>query len=172
MTGSHATVCGHAFAHTALEKAYDRIPRNSLWTCPPSSETDLQCSLERFATECDKTGMRVNASKMKSLVLSHSPARCSLQINGEAVEQEEIYGRTEVNSGVLHGLTRTIATKAELSMKTKLSMFKAIFIPILIYGHESWTMIKKFDSEYKRLKWAFRDESRDLSRHSMENRNQ
>ncbi|VDP47374.1 unnamed protein product [Soboliphyme baturini] len=52
-----------------------------------SSETDLRCSLERFAAECDVTGLRVNASETKSVVLSRSPAHCSLQINGEAVEQ-------------------------------------------------------------------------------------
>ncbi|VDP25617.1 unnamed protein product [Soboliphyme baturini] len=33
--------------------------------------------------------MRMNASKTKSLVLSRSPARCPLQMNGEAVEQVE-----------------------------------------------------------------------------------
>ncbi|VDP37378.1 unnamed protein product [Soboliphyme baturini] len=51
-----------------------------------SSETDLQCSLERFAAEYDMTGMQVDASKMKSLILSRSSER---KINGEAVEQLE-----------------------------------------------------------------------------------
>ncbi|VDP42206.1 unnamed protein product [Soboliphyme baturini] len=79
---------------------------------------------ERFAPECDVTGMCVNASKTKSLVLSRSSAHCSLQINGEEVEQvekfkylgtvftsdgkleEEIDRRIEVASVVLSELAR------------------------------------------------------------------
>ena len=30
--------------------------------------------------------------------------------------------------------------KRELSKKAKLSIFKAVFVPILTYGHESWVM--------------------------------
>ncbi|VDO82563.1 unnamed protein product [Soboliphyme baturini] len=97
--------------------------------------------------------MHLNASKTKTLVLSRSPARYSPQINGEAVRQMEkfkklevvfisdgkfqIDGRIGVANGVLHELAPTIVTKAEMSLKTKLSVFKSIFIPI--YGHESWT---------------------------------
>ncbi|VDP01790.1 unnamed protein product [Soboliphyme baturini] len=109
-----------------------------------SSETDLQCSLERFAAECDVIGMRVNASKPKNLALSLSPTRCSLQMNGEAVElkgkfkylgivftnngkwEEEIDRRIGAASGVLRELAQPTVTKAELSLKTKLSIFKSI----------------------------------------------
>ncbi|VDP41074.1 unnamed protein product [Soboliphyme baturini] len=75
--------------------------------------------------------MHVNASKTKSLVLCHSPARCSLQINGEVVEQvekfkyfgivlyctsdgkleEEIDRRIGVASAVLRELARSIWLK-------------------------------------------------------------
>ncbi|VDO96939.1 unnamed protein product [Soboliphyme baturini] len=120
------------------------------------SEADLQCSLERFAAaECDVTGMRVNASKTKSLVLFRSPVRISLQINGETVKQveklkylgtiftsdgqleEEIDRRIGVASGVLRELARPVVTKGELGLKTKLSVFKSIFIPLLTYGPSS-----------------------------------
>ncbi|VDP02530.1 unnamed protein product [Soboliphyme baturini] len=52
-----------------------------------------KCSLKKHAAKCDVTGMRGNASKTKSLVFSRSSARCSLQINGEAVEQVEKFRR-------------------------------------------------------------------------------
>ncbi|VDP14652.1 unnamed protein product [Soboliphyme baturini] len=54
-----------------------------------ASTIDLQCSVERFAVECDATGMRMNASKTQNLLLSRFLARCFLEINGEAVEQVE-----------------------------------------------------------------------------------
>ncbi|VDP39228.1 unnamed protein product, partial [Soboliphyme baturini] len=117
--------------------------------------------------------MRVNASKTKSLVLSCSPARCSLQINGEAVEQvekfeylgtvftsdgkleEEIDGRVGVASDVLRELARPTVTKAELSLKTKLSIFKSIFIPVLTYGHESWTVTEKLQTRGQAAEMGF-----------------
>jgi len=30
-----------------------------------------------------------------------------------------------------------------LSKKAKLSVFKTVFVPILIYGHESWVLTKR-----------------------------
>ncbi|VDP18750.1 unnamed protein product, partial [Soboliphyme baturini] len=120
-----------------------------------SSETDDQGPIERFTAECDVTGIRMDASKRKSLVLHRSPARCSLQINGDAVEEvekfkyfgivfasdgkfeQEIDRRTGIASHILRELARPTATKPELSLKTNLSIFKPIILPILTYGPES-----------------------------------
>ncbi|VDP08943.1 unnamed protein product [Soboliphyme baturini] len=106
---------------------------NSVYLIEASSEADIQCSLERFAAQCDVTGMLVNASKMKIQLLSRSPARCSLQINGEAMKQfkylgivftsdgkleEEINQRIGVASGVLREPARSIMTNAELKTES------------------------------------------------------
>ena len=37
--------------------------------------------------------------------------------------------------------------KRELSKKAKLSIFKAVFVPILTYGHESWVMTERMRSQ-------------------------
>ena len=37
--------------------------------------------------------------------------------------------------------------KRELSKKAKLSIFKAVFIPIFTYGHESWVMTERMRSQ-------------------------
>ncbi|VDO93338.1 unnamed protein product [Soboliphyme baturini] len=113
-----------------------------------------------FAAEGDVTGMRVNVLQTKSLLLSRSPARCSIQVNGETKEQvekfkylevvftsdgefeEEIARRTGVASDVLRQLARSTVTKTEVSLKTKLSVFKSIFIPMFTYGHEWWMKLR------------------------------
>ncbi|VDO94369.1 unnamed protein product [Soboliphyme baturini] len=97
----------------------------------------------------------------------------STDINGATVEQVdkfkylgivftsdgklevEIDGRIGVASGVLRKLARSIVTKAELSLKTKLSMFKSIFIPILIYAHESRTMTEKLRTRVQAAEMGF-----------------
>ena len=41
----------------------------------------------------------------------------------------------------------SVVMKRELSKKAKLSIFKAVFVPILTYGHESWVMTERMRSQ-------------------------
>jgi len=56
---------------------------------------------------------------------------------------EEIDTRIVKANPVLCELYRSVVTKQELSNTAKLSGFKSVFVPILIYGHESWVMVER-----------------------------
>ena len=43
---------------------------------------------------------------------------------------------------VMQALKSSVVMKRELSKKTKLSVFKAVLVFILTYGHESWVMTR------------------------------
>ena len=45
--------------------------------------------------------------------------------------------------------------KRELSKKAKLLIFKAVFVPILTYGHESWVMTERMRSQVQASKMRF-----------------
>ena len=45
--------------------------------------------------------------------------------------------------------------KRELSKKAKLSIFKAVFVPILTYGHESWVMSERMRSQVQASEMRF-----------------
>ena len=45
--------------------------------------------------------------------------------------------------------------KRELSKKAKLSIFKAVFVPILTYGHESWVMTERMRSQVQASEMRF-----------------
>ncbi|VDP07738.1 unnamed protein product [Soboliphyme baturini] len=112
--------------------------------------------------------MRVNAPKTSRLVLS-----CSLQVNvyteeqvekfkyirvmftGDRKLEEEIHRRIGAASGVLDELARSTVTKAELSLKTKFSVFKSIFTPMLTCGHESWTITEKLRTRVQAPEMGF-----------------
>ena len=47
----------------------------------------------------------------------------------------------------MRALHYSVVMKRELSKKAKLSIFKAVFVPILTYGHESWVMTKRVRSQ-------------------------
>ena len=87
--------------------------------------------------------------------LSRNPDQCVLQVNGATLKQvekfkylgvaftsdgrqdEELDTRISKASAVMRALHYLVVMKRELSKKAKLSVFKAVFVPILTYGHES-----------------------------------
>ena len=88
-----------------------------------------------------------------------------LQVNGATLKQVEKFkylgvaftsdGRqdekldTQIDkaSAVMRALHYSVVMKRELSKKAKLSIFKAVLVPILTYGHESWVMTEKMRSQ-------------------------
>ena len=55
-----------------------------------------------------------------------------------------------------------VTMKRELSKKSKLSLFKAVFVPILTYGHESWVMTERVRSQEQASEMRFFEESKEL----------
>ena len=45
--------------------------------------------------------------------------------------------------------------KIELSKKAKLSIFRTVFVPILTYGHESWVMTERVQSQAQASEMRF-----------------
>ena len=98
-----------------------------------SSGRDLQLSLERFAAECEATGMRISTSTSETMVLSWKRVECSLRVGNEILPQveefkylwvlftsegrmeHEIDGRICAASAVLRALHRPVVVKKELS---------------------------------------------------------
>ena len=52
--------------------------------------------------------------------------------------------------------------KRELSEKAKLSIFKAVFVPILTYGHEFWVMTKRVRSQVQASEMRLLRKSKEL----------
>ena len=92
--------------------------------------------------------------KSEAMVLGRKPVDCPLQVGNESLPQvkeikylrvllssegtmeREMGRRIGAAGAVLQSLYRTVVTKRELSQKAKLSVYRAIFVPTLTYGHE------------------------------------
>ena len=129
-----------------------------------STESGLQRALNSFADACNTTGMKISTAKTEILHLSKNPDQCVLQVNGATMKQvkkfkylgvaftsdgrqdEELDTRICKASGVMRALHYSVIIKRELSKKAKLSIFKAVFVPILTYGHEFWIMTARVRS--------------------------
>ena len=62
---------------------------------------------------------------------------------------------TRIGKAMMRALHYSVVMKQELSKKAKLSIFEAIFVPILTYGHESWVMAKRLRSQVQASKMRF-----------------
>ena len=136
-----------------------------------STEFGLQRALNSFADACSTAGMKIRTAKTEVLHLSRYPDQCILQVNRAALKQvekfkhlgvaftsdgrqldEELDTRIGKASAVMRALHYSVVMKRELSKKAKLSIFKAVFVPILNYGHGSWVMTKVQASEMRFLR--------------------
>ena len=114
-----------------------------------STESGLQRALNSFADACNTAGMKISTAKTEVLHLSRNPDQCVLQVNGATLKQvekfkylgvaftsdgrqdEELDTRIGKASAVMRALHYSVVMKRELSKKAKLSIFKAVFVPIL-----------------------------------------
>ena len=139
-----------------------------------STESGLQRALNSFADACYTAGMKISTTKTEVLHLSRNPNQCVLQVNGATLKQvekfkylgvtftsdgrqdEELNTRIGKASAVMRALHYLVVVKRELSKKAKLSVFKAVFVPILTYGHESLVMTERMRSHVQASEmWFF-----------------
>jgi exonuclease III len=137
------------------------------------SAAGLQRALDRFAAECSASGMRINTEKTEVMHLSRQPARCTLHVSGVPLRQvekfkylgvefasdgrldDELDRRIGAAGAVLRTLYRTVVTKSELSLRTKLAIFRSVYRPTLTYGHELWVMTERIRSRVEAAEMRF-----------------
>ena len=78
----------------------------------------------------------------------------------ECSQDEELDTRIRKASSVMRALHYSVVMKRELSKKAKLSIFKTVFVPVLIYGHESCVMTERVRSLVQASKVIFLQKNR------------
>ena len=103
----------------------------------------------QLTAECEAAWMRNNTAKSEAMTLSRKPVVCLLRVGNESVAQvkkfnylgvlfasegtmaREIGWRIGAAGAQSRSIYRSIVTKSELSHKTKLSIYRLIFVPTL-----------------------------------------
>ena len=137
------------------------------------TESGLQRASNSFADACNTAGMKISTAKTEVLHLSRNPDQCVLQVNRATLKQvekfkylgaaftsdgrqdEELDTRIGKGNAVIRALHYSAVMKRELSKKAKLSISKAVFVPILTDGHESWVMTKRVRSHVQASEMRF-----------------
>ena len=117
---------------------------------------ELQSLLMKVKEKSEKVGLKLNIQKTK--IMASSPIT-SWQINGETVADfifggskitadgdcnHEIKRRLLLGRKVMTNLDNILKSR-DITLSTKVCLFKAMNFPVVMYGCESWT-IKKAES--------------------------
>ena len=132
-----------------------------LFNVPPGSEEELKSLLMKAKEESKKVGLKLNIQKTK--IMASGPIT-SWQIDGKTVETETdfIFGSKIIADGdCSHEIKRclllgrkiminldSILKSRDVTLPTKIRLVKAMVLPVVMYGCESWT-IKK--AEHRRI---------------------
>ena len=116
------------------------------------SEEELKNLLMKVKEESEKVGLKLNIQKTK---ITASGPITSWEINGETVETVSDFiflgFKITADGDCSHGIKRhlllgrnldSILKSRDITLPTKVCLIKAMVFPVVIYGHESWTMKK------------------------------
>ena len=124
------------------------------------SEEELKSLMIKVKKENEKVGLKLNIQKTK--IMASGPIT-SWQIDGEIMETVTDFiflgSKITADSDCSHEIKRCLllGTKAitnlesilksrDITLPTKVHLFKAMVFPVVMYGCESWT-IKKAESQ-------------------------
>ena len=125
-------------------------------TLMAESEKELKSFLMKVKEESEKVGLKSNIQKTK--IMASGPIT-SWEIDGETVETvaDFIFGGSKINADddCSHEIKRrlllgrkvmtnldSIFKSRDITLPTKIHLFKAMVFPVIMYGCESWTMKK------------------------------
>nr|VZI19343.1 unnamed protein product [Spirometra erinaceieuropaei] len=129
-----------------------------------TSEEDMQRSMGLFSAACENFGLVINTQKT---VVMHQPPPNSvtapnapphISVNGTQLQvvenfsylgstlsrntkiDDEVANRISKASQAFGRLQSTVWNRHGLQLSTKLKMYKAVILPTLLYGAETWTV--------------------------------
>ncbi|BHF57900.1 hypothetical protein SprV_0100084600 [Sparganum proliferum] len=134
-----------------------------------TSEEEMQRSMDLFSAACANFGLVINTQKT---VVMHQPPRNSaatapnapppqINVNGTQLQvvenfpylgstlsrntkiDHEVANRISKASQAFGRLQSTVWNRHGLQLSTKLKMYKAVILPTLLYGAETWTVYTK-----------------------------
>ncbi|BHF59869.1 hypothetical protein SprV_0100283000 [Sparganum proliferum] len=104
-----------------------------------TSEEEMQRSMDLFSTACENFGLIINTEK--TVVMHQPPPNTALHnVPQISVNVTQLISKASQTFGCLQN---TVWNRHGFQLSTKLKMHKAVILPTLLYGAETWTVYKK-----------------------------
>lgn len=145
---------------------------DDLMICAPT-ERDLINNTKLWERELQKRNLKVNVEKSKVVYIGEENKQINITIEGKKMEQVEMIkylgvtihregtDEAEINerisgaSKLYHALSSSFIGKKEISRKTKMTVYKTIYRPILTYGSESWVLTNRTKSRIQAMEMKY-----------------
>ena len=133
------------------------------------NKEELKNFLMKVKEESEKVGLKLNIQKTK---IFPSPPITSWQMDIEKMETESLFSWAPKSLQMVTAATKlrclllgrkavtnleSILKSRDITLPTKVHIVKIVVFPVVIYGHESWTMMK---AEHQRIEifepWCWR----------------
>ena len=95
--------------------------------------------------------LQVNGATLKQEKFKH----LGVAFASDGKQDKELDTRIGKTSAEMRALHYSVVMKRELSKNAKLSIFKTVFVPSLTYGHESWVMTERVQSQVQAYEMRF-----------------
>lgn len=138
-----------------------------------SSEENLRNNLLVWNEVLERKGMKLNKEKTKVMVTSKEKRLINILIEGERIEQvdsfqylgvsleetgnneKEIADRIAKTNNIYYAMSKGFTNRREISRKTKMKVFKSIYVPVLTYGSESWVLSQQQERKIQAVEMKY-----------------
>nr|VZI52711.1 unnamed protein product [Spirometra erinaceieuropaei] len=104
-----------------------------------TSEEEMQRSMDLFSAACENFGLVINTQK--TVVMHQPPPNSATAPNAPHINiDDEVANRISKASQAFGRLRSTVWNRHGLQLSTKLKMYRAVILPTLLYGAETWTV--------------------------------
>ncbi|XP_014294694.1 uncharacterized protein [Halyomorpha halys] len=135
-----------------------------------------------WEAELERKGMTFNVRKSKLMQIGLEQENIEILCKGEPIEMvdkytylgtvisrngkvdQEISNRIKKANAIYYHLCNTVVGKREVEKNVKVHIFKAIYLPTLLYGSESWVPLDKHLSRVTRMEMRYLRRVADLTR--------
>lgn len=137
------------------------------------NERDLQHNLDIWKKILERKNLNINVDKTKVMVISKENASVSVHIDNKKVEQVTNYkylgtiieqsgsNEVEVNNRIgatnrlLQSIKNVVVKKKEITVKTKLKIYRTVYLPTLMYGSENWILDERQKSKLQAMEMRY-----------------
>ena len=134
---------------------------------------NMEANLRDLQKAMSNRGMKIHLGKTKVMMVSRKGEECKMCVDGAEMEQvhnmkylgaipiadgtceEEIEQRVGAAARVIGAMQKEVLEKKELKKATKMRVYNAIVLLTMLYGSETWTMMKRHDSRLGATEMAY-----------------
>lgn len=134
---------------------------------------ELQHNISIWNEEVKKVGLNINAQKTKIMKIGGEIQNIDMQLHHAKIEQAsecKYLGATIENKGTIdfeinqrvqsvtktyHPLNKIILSNKNINRRTKMTLYKTVYRPILIHGCETWVMNNRQKSKLQAMEMKY-----------------